>query len=187
MWPTWKDRGTWHRLAPQPALVTQTRLNWTNAWERFWRSPSGQAQLPSVPCATWHACCGRESLGGSLASIQIPECLLRASVCWGLFTANPGAGSAPWDCAAWGHVGKYTLMRFVCLVSVLLYFQQEVRCRGSKTNEARVGSSPSGCFSGESSFWKAYRKVLRELEKWLRGKAIIFGIKWWTCCLYKVE
>ena len=74
MWPAWKDRGlsTWHRLAPQPALVTQTRLQWTNAWERAWRSPSRRAQLPSVPCATRHACCGRESLACYLASIQIP-------------------------------------------------------------------------------------------------------------------
>ena len=96
MWPTWKDRGLskWHRLAPQPTLVTQTRLNWTNAWERFWRSPTGLARLPSIPCATWHACCDRESLGGSLASIQIPEYLPRASVCWGLLTVNPGPETA---------------------------------------------------------------------------------------------
>lgn len=104
MWPTWGDRGpsTWHRLAPQPALVTRTSLQWTNVWERVWRSPSRQAQVVSVPCATWHACCGRESLACYLASIQIPEYLLKASVSWGLFTVNPGTGSTPWNVYAEG-------------------------------------------------------------------------------------
>lgn len=101
---------------PQHMTQTGTRtcpcdptwLNWTNAWERFWRRPCGQAQLPSVPCATWHTCCGKESLEGYLASIQIPEYLPRASVYWGLFTVNRGLGLTPWNYFAWGHIGKLT-------------------------------------------------------------------------------
>lgn len=103
MWPTWEDRGpsTWHRLAPQPALVTWTACS-EQLCGKVWRSPSRQAQVVSVPCATWHACCGRESLACYFSSIQIPEYLLKASVSWGLFTVNPGTGSTPWNFHAEG-------------------------------------------------------------------------------------
>lgn len=67
----------------------------TNARERAGRGPSRQAQVFCVPCATQPTCCGSKTLPCYLASIQIPEYLLKASVGWGLFTVNPGTGSTP--------------------------------------------------------------------------------------------
>lgn len=150
MWPTWKDRGlgTWYRLAPQPALVTQT--GWLNRRvgkilkKPLWTGTAAFCPLRHMARLPW------QGVTCLLSGFHPDSRIFTRGLCvLGMVHSKPKHRQPSLKHWCWGFLGKYNLLRFICWVSVLLYFKEE-----EKRGKVRQDEGRGGVFTLRLVFWK---------------------------------